>query len=184
MFLGMVIMMKMMHFIGSLLDRLCVILGAFIGSQIPQFMQQYSQRLAGHVDELHHLLNNLRQLATHSDKTLEQYIQKFATNADPDFAHQGEFMQQLVGRWQELEHALYHLVHSSIWARPYFFLKDLQTDIAQATLLSFQPGISLNLEGLCYAGAGVLIGLAFYHLVEKCVRIGFSRAVAMVKPSI
>jgi hypothetical protein len=177
-------MRKMVCFISSVLDRLCVIVGAFVGSQIPQFMQQYSQRLAGHVDELQHLLDNLRQLAAHSDKTLEQYIQKFVTNADPDFARQGHFMQHLMGRWQELEHALYHLTHSSIWARPYVFLKELQADIAQATLFSFQPGISLNLEGLCYAGGGVLIGLAFYHLVEKGATTGFSRAMAIVKPGV
>ena len=43
---------------------------AFAGSQIPQFMQQYSQRLAGHVAELQQLIDQLRSVAAHSNKSL------------------------------------------------------------------------------------------------------------------
>ncbi len=172
--------MKIFHFAENLLDRLCVVLGAFVGSQIPEFMQQYTQRLAGHVDELNHLLDQLRQVATYSNKTLEQYIEKFISNADLDFSRQGEFMQGVVNRWQELHQALNHLMQSSIWSRPYIFIKDLQYDIAQSTLTSFQPGINLSAEGLCYTGAGILISLALYHTLTKCLAIGYSRTLGIL----
>lgn len=173
--------MKLLSPIGNLIDRLCVVAGAFIGSQIPLFMQQYTQRLAGHVEELNRLLNQMRQVAFHSNKTLEQYIQKFISSSDPDFVHQGEFMQGILLRWEEFNHAFYQLSKSSLWDRPYVFLKEIQYDIAASTLASFQPGISLNLEGFCYAGIGIVLGWAFYHMISKCILFGCSRVKAILK---
>ena len=159
--------MRLLFSIGSILDRLCIVAGAFLGSQIPQFMHQYSQRLAGHVAELHQLLDQLRQAASLSNKSLEQYIYKFMSSSDPDFAHQGQFMQGIVQRWEELNHALLHLTQSSVWARPFVFVKDLQPDIAQSTLAVFQPGIALNVEGLCYAGFGAVLGWLLVQAASK-----------------
>ena len=175
--------MKVFSLLGSLIDRLCVVAGAFVGSQIPQFMQQYTQRLAGHVEALQKLLNQLRQIASLSNKSLEQYIQKFKDNTDPDFIQQGDFMQGILSRWEELQQTLNHLTQSSIWLRPYYFLKDLQPDIAHSTLDSYQPGLSLTVEGLCYAGAGMIIGWIFYQIISKCITCGYTSARNLFKQS-
>lgn len=161
--------MRFLFSLGSLLDRLCIVAGAFLGSQIPQFMQQYSQRLAGHVAELQQLLDQLQKTASLSHKNLDQYIHKFLSSSDPDFAFQGQFMQGIVHRWEDLNMALVHLSQSSPWMRPFVFLKDLQPDIAQSTLRTFQPGINLNLEGLCYAGIGIFLGWLFFKCISKGV---------------
>ncbi len=176
--------MKIFSLIGSLLDRLCVVAGAFIGSQIPQFMQQYTQRLAGHVEALQKLINQLREIATLSHKTLEQYIQKFKDSSDQDFIHQADFMQGILTRWQDLHQALDHLTQSSMWLRPYYFLKDLQPEIAHSTFASFQAGFNLTFEGLCYAGVGMVVGWAFYQLISKFIAFGYTRALAIFKQSI
>lgn len=176
--------MKLFPSFSSLIDRLCVIAGAFMGSQIPEFMQQYTQRLAGHVDELQRLLNQMIQMAAYSNKTLEQYIYKFTSNSDPDFVHQGEFIQGIFSRWEELNRALLHLTQSSIVFRPYVFLKGLQYDIAQSTFTSFQPGINLSLEGLCYAGAGALMGWCFYQMISASISKGYTRVSTVFKQSV
>ena len=176
--------MKILSLIGSLLDRLCIVVGAFIGSQIPQFMYQYSQRLGGHVGELQHLLHQMRQVASYSNKTLEQYIDKFLLSSDPDFFRQGEFLQGILVRWSELHQALMHLTQSSMWTRPYIFLKEIQSDIAHSTLASFQPGLNLSVEGFCYAGGGILIGWAFYQMVSKFMQLGWSRAASIFQQNI
>lgn len=177
--------MKIFSFIGSLLDRLCVVAGAFVGSQVPQFMQQYTQRLAGHVEALQKLINQLRHIASlSSQKTLEQYIEKFQNSSDPDFIHQGDFMQGILNRWEELHLALEHLTSSSIWLRPYYFLKDLQPDIAHSTFASYQPGFNLTLEGVCYAGVGIILGWAFYQMISQCIVFGYTRAMAIFKQSV
>lgn len=175
--------MKLLFSLGSLVDRLCVVVGAFLGSQIPEFMHQYTQRLAGHVDELQRLLNQMRQVAFYSNKTLEEYISKFTSSSDSDFVHQGQFMQGMVSRWEELHQALFQIMHSSMWGRPYAFWKGFQSDIAHSTLASFQPGINLSLEGLCYAGIGILIGWASYQMTAKCIKFGCTRTLAIFKRS-
>ena len=174
----------MIRFLGSLIDRLFVVLGAFIGSQIPEFMNQYTQRLAGHVNELNRLVDNLQKIAGFSDKSLDQYIHKFITSTDPDFSRQGEFMQGVVTRWHELTFSLQALRESTMWNRPYVFISHLNADIANSTLRAFSPGFTLTIEGLCYAGAGLLIGYLFYQSISKLLQVGSTRALALFKSSI
>ena len=173
--------MKFFPFIGSLMDRLSIVAGAFIGSQIPQFMQQYKQRLAGHVDALQKIIHQLRQIASFSQKSLEEYIQKFRESADSDFARQGDFMQGILTRWQELHQTLEHLTQSPFWLQPYYFLKDFQADIARSTLDSFQPGLNLTVEGICYAGVGMITGWFFYQMISKSLVFGYRRVQSLFK---
>jgi len=163
--------MNIISIAGSLIDRLSVVIGAFIGSQIPQFMQLYTQRLSGHVEALHKLVIQLTEMASLSHKTLEQYIQKFKNSTDMDFIQQGDFMHGIVTRWQELHSALDHLTQSPIWLRPYYFFNDIERDIFHATLDSYQIGFNLSLEGLCYIGAGMFCGWVFYRLFLKLIKM-------------
>lgn len=173
--------MRIFSSVGNLIDRLSVMVGAIVGSQVPTFIQQYMSRLEGHVEELQKILNQLRGAASISNKTLEEYIHKFIINPDQDFVHHGEFLQSLVIRYEQLNQTLYHLTQSSVWTRPYMFLHDLQHDIAHSTLISFQPGIQFNLEGLTYILIGSIAGWAFYQILAKIFTIGFSRVVVNSK---
>ncbi len=173
--------MGVLRWITGLLDRLFVVVGAFLGSQIPQFIQQYSQQLAGHVEELNYLLEQLHQVASYSNKTLEQYINKFLNNSDPDFLHQGEFMQTMLSRWQDLSIALQSLLESSIWTRPYAFIAHFNYEIAKSAFYSFQPSISLTLEGVCYTGVGLLIGYLSYRILTQFIKMGYTKIIWIFK---
>lgn len=176
--------MRFFWFMGGLLDRLFVVAGAFLGSQIPAFIQQYSQRLSGHVDELNHLLKWMQESANHSGKTLEQYMVKFLHSTDPDFIQQGLFMKSVISRWKIFSTSLNHLQESSLWSKFYIFLKEMQYEVAQPTFLSFQPNLALSLEGFCYTGIGILVGYVFYHIVIKIFGFGVGRALSFVKQGI
>ncbi|MFI5344042.1 MAG: DUF2937 family protein [Chlamydiales bacterium] len=165
----------------SMLDRLFVIVGALLGVQIPLFMQQYMQRLAGHVAELNRVLNNLRELAFQSNKTLEEYIAKFLANPDLDFSRQGEFMLGVESRWRHLSLALENMSASSIWMRPYLFLRDLQPEIAKPVFYSFEPGLNLTLEGLAYAVLGAVLGFCLYQALCKGVSAIFHTLKSLIK---
>lgn len=171
--------MKFFSFMDNFFDRLCAVLGAFIGSQIPQFMHQYAQRLAGNVDALQKLINQLNQIASLSHRTVEQYIQKFKESGDPDFIQQGVFMQEIIKRWEDLYQALQNLTLSSPWLRPYYFMKDFQAEVAHSTFTSFQLGFNITIEGFCYAGAGMIVGWAIYKAISKCITLGYRRVEAI-----
>jgi hypothetical protein len=173
--------MKLIQLMNGLLDRLFVVAGAFIGSQIPSFMHQYTQRLAGHVEELNHLLEDLRKVASYSHKTLDQYIEKFMSSTDLDFSRQGEFMQNIVVRWEDLSQSLNHLLQSTIWNRPYVFLSHVNYDIAKETFYSFQPGLALTGEGMYYTGIGLAMGYIFYQILAKLLRVTNKRIMAVFR---
>ena len=167
--------MSVSNFVGGLFDRLCVVAGAFVGSQIPSFITQYTQRLSGHVAELDHLVAGMKKSAALSGKTVESYIGKFTSSSDPDFARQGELMQLLVARWQELSQSLQNLMESTIWTRPFVLASYWNSEVAEGTLAAFQPSITLSIEGLCYTGAGILVGYLGCQLITWSIKAAGKR---------
>lgn len=163
--------MSFLRLVSGLFDRLSVVIGAFLGSQIPAFMQQYTQRLAGHVAELQILVDEMNKMAAHTGKTLEQYTQKFLTSSDVDFVVQGQFMLTIEERWKNLSTSLAYLTDSSMWTRPYVFLKEMNYDIAQSTFHSFQPSINLSIEGMSYTLVGILVAFFIYQGIIKSLQL-------------
>lgn len=159
----------MMAWISRWLDRLLAVAGAFVFSQVPAFMQQYTQRLGGHLAELQRHLQELQRLAAASGKSLPQYIAKFANNPDPDFARQGELMQGLVHRYHQLSDSAQQLAQASPLMRPIVFVQHVQADIAKGTFDSFQAAFAFSLEGLLYACAGMMCGYLVYSLIVRFI---------------
>ncbi len=157
--------MVVFKFIGSLLDRASAVVGAFIGSQIPSYMHQYSQRISGHIEELKLFISKVTILASQSGKSLDTYIQKFTSNEDQDFVAHGELLQSSVIRLQKLQAGLEHWVSSPLWKRPFIFFHELNAPIAKATFHDFQPNITLSVEGMCYTAIGFLAGYVFAQCV-------------------
>jgi hypothetical protein len=112
---------------------------------------------------------------------LNEYIQKFIQNGDSDFVKQGEFMQYMLQRWQELNHTLENLVQSSSFLRPFIFLKEMDYSIAQETFYFYQPGINLTWVGGSYTALGVLIGFVFYQILSKVLKIGYQSVIALFR---
>jgi predicted PurR-regulated permease PerM len=165
----------MLKFIGWLFNRIFLVLGALVGSQVPEFIQQYTQRLGGHVDELSHLLLLIKQSAALSNKSLDIYIQKFMTNSDPDFVIQGQFMQSMLSRWENLTSSLSNIIRSSIWTKPFVFITQIDKEIFSSTTKSFHPGFTLTIEGLLYTALGMTISCSLYHAVLKAFKTVFSK---------
>lgn len=157
--------------VSKILDRCCIVLGAFLFSQFPAFFQQYTQRLAGHLAELNHQLRELQHIAGQAGKTLPEYMHKFANHSDPDFAHQGTWMLNMVERQKFLSEAWVQMSQADVWARPYAFLKYLQWDIAQGTMVDFKPGLHFTLEGALYVIVGMFVGYGFYAVLHRLVRV-------------
>src|ERR1035437_1722684 len=82
----------------GLLDRALCVIGTIAFSQIPEFMQQYLQRLGGHLDEARRQLQRFQQTATQSGLSLEQLIGQTSVNSDPAVAKLGEVMTGALSR--------------------------------------------------------------------------------------
>jgi Protein of unknown function (DUF2937) len=147
----------------KVVDRALCVLGAALAAQLPEFMQQYLQRLGGHLDEARRQLAQFQAAASASGLTLHQLIADTSAQRDPAVARLGSVIAAAAARVAELAAEVRALRGASLWARPFVFLRNLDWGIARATWADFRPAVPTTAEGLVYAAAGLLLALGLYH---------------------
>ncbi|MEO6995522.1 MAG: DUF2937 family protein [Lacunisphaera sp.] len=157
----------------GLLDRVLCVVGAVIFSQAPEFMQQYLQRLGGHLDEARRQLQQFRRAAEQSGLSLDSFIARTNTNPDLAVAKLGGVMSDAVTRVDTLQSAQSALQNASLWTRPFVFVRNVDSSIAHATWTIFKPAVPTTVEGLVYALSGMLVFIAIYHLGVKAPIVHF-----------
>lgn len=161
----------MLSWVGGFFDRLFSVGGAFIFWQIPLFMQQYQQHLSGRLAELSKYIEQMRHVASLSEKTLDQYVLKFLQSDDVDFSRQGQIIHEMVNRFKDLSESYHALTHATPLTHPWVFLSHMNFDIAKATFATFEWGIPLTTEGLFYALVGMTIGYIIFHAIARAGKI-------------
>jgi hypothetical protein len=156
----------------NLIDRILCIFGAVLFSQGPEFMQQYLQRLGGHLAEARRHLGAFQDTAAASGLSLDQLNSQTTANSDHAVARLGGLMTETSVRVDALQSAYDALLHAALWERPFVFLRHMDPGIARATGAIFKPAVPTTIEGMVYALTGMLIVLAIYHLGVKRM-IGF-----------
>ncbi len=160
----------------GLLDRVLCVAGAVFFSQAPEFMQQYAQRLGGHVNEARLQVAQYERVATESGMSLERFITHTETNPDATVSRLGSVMHQSTERLRDLENSQQAIMDSGLFGRPFAFLQHLDTEIAQATWTVYKPAVPTTVEGLVYAIAGMALILGLYHLFFRIpVEFGYNR---------
>ena len=121
------------------------------GSQLLEFIQQYRQRLGGHLVEA--------QLALRStlDNTAFQRL---------DVAARQALAAPQSDRITHLATASRALGDAGTWDLPLRFFWRIDLPIAAATFKSFQPAIPLTLVSLTYAVVGMVVGWLLWELVK------------------
>lgn len=165
----------------GLTDRILCVVGAVLFSQGPEFMQQYLQRLGGHLDEARRQLAVFQKTAAQAGLTLDRFITQTAANADPAVARLADAISGAVERTAALQAAHDALLQAALWERPFVFLRHLDAGIARAAAAVYQPAVPTTAEGLVYAFAGMLCVLALYHLGVKRLLALFTRPPAPAK---
>lgn len=160
----------------GILDRILCVIGTVVFSQAPEFMQQYLQRLGGHLDEARRQLAQFQHVATESGLSLDQLIRQTSANADPATARLGGVMNAAVARVDDLAAAQSAIQQASIWERPFAFLRHVDTSIANATWEIYKPAVPTTVEGLVYALIGMFVLLGLYHAALRYPAIRLARA--------
>jgi hypothetical protein len=150
-----------------LLDRVLCAVGAVLFSQLPEFMQQYLQRLGGNLDDARLVVSRFADVAAKSGVSVDDLASGAARNPDPSLAGLGGVIRESVARAGELAGAYDALLHASVWTRPFVFIAHFDAAIAGATLTAYKPAVPTTAEGLLYAGFGIIAVLAAYHLAIR-----------------
>ncbi len=165
----------------GVIDRILCVLGAVLFSQGPEFMQQYLQRLGGHLGEARRQLVVFEQTAAQAGLSLDRFIAQTNSNPDPAVAKLAGVMSDAAERAASLQAAHESLLHASLWERPFVFLAHLDVGIARATGAIYRPAVPTTIEGLIYALAGMLVFLALYHFGFKLGLSLFTRRIRASK---
>jgi len=142
--------------------------GAFIGVQIPSFVNQYEQRLESHFLESQ---TNLEGFQVDANKyfngDIEELIRHYAKDNDPVISDGGESIASLHSRalflkrsWAEFNASLHH--------RYWHALASPVKTIRQETWKSYDFAVRLDLSGIIWA---LGLGLALSLIIELCLNI-------------
>ena len=151
----------------GLLDRLLGVVGAVLFSQVPEFIQQYLQRLGGHLDEAQRQLARLRGAAEASGLTMEQLAARTAADPDAAIGKLGAVLREAITRVHRLDEAEAAIRQASLWTKPFVFARYADGEIVHATARVFRPAVPTTVEGAVYALAGMAVILAIYHVGVK-----------------
>jgi hypothetical protein len=147
----------------TLLDRILCVAGAVAFSQAPEYMQQYFQRLGGHLDEATRQLRQFEQVAAQAGESVSAFATRAQASADTVMARMGDIVAATIVRVDDLSAAVAALRHATPWSRPFVFLEHVDMEIARATWRAFKPAVPTTFEGALYAAAGMVVFLALYH---------------------
>jgi hypothetical protein len=139
----------------SLVDGIGAAAGAAGGSQLPEFVQQYLQRLGGHRDEAFRFVQQLKAQGAEASSAVVTLAQE---------------------RADSLARAFDAIAQTDGLLRPAVFLRYADVDVAQATMELFRPAVPLTPAGLLYGGLGLLAGIVLVNLVIFPFRLFRRRA--------
>jgi Protein of unknown function (DUF2937) len=146
------------------------LLAGLIGSQGPEFAQQYRQRLGGAVEELNRIVAEFDAEVQSENLTPAEGLSRLDQNADPLARQRGEDMVETIDRDNRLKEQLQGMIAAGPLTRLYVMAKDFDPQIAQSTLNNFEPAAPLTFEALVAAGLAAIWGWTATHLIAWPLR--------------
>ncbi|WP_426357650.1 DUF2937 family protein [Pseudocolwellia sp. HL-MZ19] len=155
----------MLRILSTLFDRCLFTLTFIIGLQLPEFIQQYSQRLSGHLNEALLQLSDYQLIADrHFDGKLSLMVDKYLTNSEPSINETGNIISKVSDRVTDLQGHLSNLQDVEYIKRVFYFVTEFDESMAQATIQQYQLAIPLSLPALISGAIFALCIVLFIHL--------------------
>jgi len=149
------------------LRQFAVLVGLFVavlGSQLPEFSQQYRQRLGGAVDEIKRAVAAFEAEAENQSLTFEQAVERLKENADPLARQRAADMEADAARERRLEAAQADMAGAGPLMRLLAMLRDFDPEIAHRAYEAYEPAVPITQEGWIVALAGFVIGWLATHM--------------------
>lgn len=146
------------------------LLVAGLASQAPEFVQQYSQRLGGAIDELRGIVARFDQEAANQSLSREGGIARLEANPDPLAQGRGRDMAGTAARLASLERQREAFAVAGPLSRYTVFAEDFDPRVASGTYAAFAPALPVTLAGLVAAMIGFGLGWIGTHLLAWPMR--------------
>lgn len=155
--------------IGRVLALAIGLFSGLAGAQMPEFAQQYRQRLGGAIDELRRVITRFDDDARASNMSREDAIRRLEADPDPLVRRRGEADREIVARLGRLEQQRGAYDSAGPFGRLLVFVRDADPGLAQATYLDYEPAWPATTEGAAAGGAGFVAGWGVLLLLSRVV---------------
>jgi hypothetical protein len=155
--------------------RLALAIGllfGLIGTQGPEFSQQYRQRLGGALDELRRIVDAFDAEAASRSLTPAEGIARLKENADPLARERGADIESDIAREARLERAITEMKDAGPLDRLVVMARDFDPAIAGETLRSFEPAVPVTSESGVVGGLALIFGWGATHVCAWPIRRG------------
>ncbi|MDB5571374.1 MAG: hypothetical protein JWN93_2557 [Hyphomicrobiales bacterium] len=156
-----------------ILRQLALAIGLLMGlvtSQLPEFAQQYRQRLGGAIDEINRMLAEFDADAAAVKLSREQGVERLSANPDPLASQRGARVREDGARAARLERQLSAFQTAGPVGRLGVLAADIDPRVASRAWSSFEPALPLTLEGAVLAFLGFLSGWGLVRVAAKPFR--------------
>ena len=130
------------------------LVGGLIVAQLPEFSQQYVQRLGGAVDALAQVVADFDASAASSDLSREEALAQLQGSEFLD--RRGQDMRRTFARHERLGAQLERLESAASGVRAISVLSRPDGEVASATFEAFRPALPVTADGVMFGGAGFL----------------------------
>lgn len=156
----------MLTIINTVIDRCFFTITFILGVQLPEFIQQYQQRLSGHLNEAKLQLAQFETIAQqHFDGSLVSMITRYKSNNEASIVNTGELIERLLERIQYLTAHLEQINTTNYLDSLYRFIRHLDQQIAIATAEHFSMAIPLELEAIATGAVIAITALVIKELL-------------------
>ena len=146
------------------------LLAALLGTQWPEFSQQYRQRLGGALDEVTRALDAFASDAASQSLTPDAALERLAANADPLARERAEAVKAERVRKARIADSLQAMKDAGPMARLVVMARDYDGQVAAGAYQAFEPAIPLGSEGWIVGAVGFVIGWLATHVTAWPVR--------------
>ena len=162
--------------------RLSLAFGLLVGvaaSQLPEYAQQYRQRLGGAVDELHAVMAKFDADSSQAGFSRDQAIARLQADTDTFVQQRGVQAADIVARAQRLERPRQDFSTAGPVNRLIVMARDFDPAIARGAYASFEPAVPVTSEGFLAGLIGLTAGAALFRLAavpfRRRVRVAQAR---------
>ena len=156
-----------------LVRRLALAIGllcSLIGSQLPEFAQQYRQRLGGAIDELNRMIGQFDAEVAAQSLTRAQGVDKLKNNPDTLARERGEAIEDDVDRAQRLTRQRDAFKDAGPVERLAAFVANFDSATAAKAIQDYEPAVPVTFEAFVVGGAALVFGWAATHLCAWPIR--------------
>lgn len=157
----------------TMIRRLALAIGllfALAGSQLPEFAQQYRQRLGGAIDELDRMIAEFDSEAARQSLTREQGVDRLKANVDELAQQRGAAIESDVGRAARLTRQQEAFKTGGPLTRLASLIENFDPATAGQAIRDYEPAVPITFEAFAVAGVALLIGWGATHLCAWPIR--------------